>query len=415
MGAPPTFTRPFDATYPLYQLEINYEARPGLGEDAPALWEFEPSLNSGLIGALDGLGGAGGGEPIKLKSGEEHTGAWVASRLVSDVASQDVYARLISSMRRARSDRDPARYHMALALPESRPPFDFTAELRHAVQDELGKWAAHLHTGGGRLKSRMIKTMPTTLAVCWYDLTESEFTAVWAGDSRIYFLGPHAGLQQVTTDDLKSNADALENLTDDSPMSNYVNADTDFVLHERRVALQPFSMLIAATDGCFGYLPTPLHFEHMLLSTMRQATDWQDWLTSLRAAIIRTTSDDSTLSAVAIGWQDFASCRKQFTDRLGWCEQRVKAYDDKHANVKRLEGELKRAREELSTTIRDVWAEYRRSYESLGQVPTRDVPDGRAADAAARSESAADHHQGESHHGEGQRGDGGHADAGETR
>jgi Protein phosphatase 2C len=415
-SAPPTITQPFDAAYPLYQLVINYEHRPGLGEDAPALWEFEPSVNNGMIGAFDGLGGAGG-ETIKLKHGEERTGAWVASRLSAAVA-QDVYDRLILSARRARSERDPARYGVAPALTEIRPPFDLTAELRGAIQGELRTWAAHRQAGGGRLKSRMIKTLPTTLAVCWYDLTEHEYTAIWAGDSRIYYLGPYAGLQQVTTDDLKSKSDALENLTEDSPMSNCVNADTDFVLHERRLELRPSSMLIAATDGCFGYLPTPLHFEHMLLSTMRQATDWQDWLTSLRAAIIRTTSDDSTLSAVAIGWRDFASCRKQFADRLGWCEQRVKAYDDKHADVKRLERDLDRARDELSATTRDVWAEYRKAYEILGQVPARDVPDGRAADAAAQLQSpAADHHQGavDHHHGEGQRADGGHADAGETR
>ncbi len=105
-------------------------------------------------------------------------------------------------------------------MPHLYQPFDFTAELKHAIGEDLNEYATRLHAGGGsRLKSRLIKTLPTTLAICWYDLSRHEFTAVWAGDSRIYYFHHDIGLQQVTTDDLKSNADALENLTQDSPMA----------------------------------------------------------------------------------------------------------------------------------------------------------------------------------------------------
>jgi serine/threonine protein phosphatase PrpC len=369
---------PFAALSPLHRLLVEHEHhQPGLGEDARPIWALRTRAN-GLIGVFDGLGGAGG-EVIRIGE-EERTGAWLASRRVRNVVLT-VYAGLIRHLESQHPLGDSDIYGQMSEPNELQQPFDFTAELRRAIEQELSEYAIQLNAGGGgRLKSKLIKTLPTTLAVCWYDLSRDEFTAVWAGDSRVYYLNPTIGLQQVTTDDLKSGADALENLIEDSPMSNCVSAGTDFVLHERRVGLQPFSILIAASDGCFGYVQTPLHFEYMLLSTMTEAGDWQDWQDRLQAEIMRVTSDDSTLSAVAIGWPDFASCQKHFAGRFAWCAQRIQAYNEGRNKVERLERDLNQARADLAASTRELWAEYRKTYESLAQVRTRDVPDRGGAD-----------------------------------
>jgi serine/threonine protein phosphatase PrpC len=64
---------------------------------------------------------------------------------------------------------------------------------------------------------------------------ESVCNVFWAGDSRCYLLSAPAGLQQLTEDDLKTKGDAPANLVEDSPMSNFINADVDFVLNRRHI------------------------------------------------------------------------------------------------------------------------------------------------------------------------------------
>jgi tetratricopeptide (TPR) repeat protein len=357
---------PIRGLQPLHSLIIDIERRQA-SEDAPPLWRFQAPAD-GLIGVFDGLGGAGG-ETIRLPDGSEQTGAWLASRYVRRVVL-DVYDKLIRREANQQPSGDIDSYNRVPGWRESRKGTDFTAELRHAIQENLSELGARLHASSDRrLKNRLVKTLPTTLAICRYDLSTNEFEAIWAGDSRIFCLRPEIGLQQVTTDDLRLHHDALEMLTQDSPMSNFVSADTNFVLHERRIELHPFSMLIAATDGCYAYVPTPLHFEHMLLSTMQEARDWQDWQDKLHSQIDRTTGDDATLSAVAIGWPDFASCREHYAARAHWCAPRISTRDAA-------------AQEDRAAITRDLWAEYRRTYEMPLSIPTRNVPDHRSPGSA---------------------------------
>jgi serine/threonine protein phosphatase PrpC len=368
---------PFNGLSPVHRIVVSHENHEpqGSGEDAPPIWVFHGPEN-GLIGALDGLGGAGG-ELIKPVDSKERTGAWWASRRTRETVRK-VYQKMIeqTGTRWSVGGSDEVYdYDQVNSTAAIRRPFDFTAKVREAIKADLTEFAAQTHAGGsGLLRSKMIKTLPTTLAVAWYDLGGHEYRAIWAGDSRVYCLHPEWGLQQATTDDLKTNADAMENLTADALMSNCVSASTDFVLHERRLQLPPHCVLLAATDGCFGYVRTPLHFEYLLLSTMRQAHGWQEWEEKLTAEIVQITGDDSTLSAAIIGWPDFVSCQKAYAARLDWCAGRVHAYDDQLEKVDEMERGLAQAREEVATTRRELWEEYRKTYELLAGAPTRDVP-----------------------------------------
>jgi len=372
----------------LHWIVINHEHHEpaGAGEDATPIRTFRPPANHGLIGVFDGLGGAGG-EMIKLPDGTERTGAWVASRRAHNVVLK-IYDELISRLQASRSAPGSGDlYEQQIELPENLSPFDFTVELKDALQEELVRYAAELGAGGSnRLKSKLIKTLPTTMAICTFDLSSREYTAIWAGDSRVYCLNPALGLQQVTTDHLKGNPDALENLTRDAVMSNCLSASADFVLQERQLTLPTECVLIAATDGCFGYVHTPLHFEHMLLSTMGDARTFEEWQERLAAAIIQITSDDSTLAAYAIGWPDFASFKKHFANRLQQCAASIDALEAKRKQVDHLNKDLGQAREELKTLTRDQWEEYRRHYYELPtRANTRDVPKPLGDDTPARS------------------------------
>jgi hypothetical protein len=341
---------PYEGTPPLYGLVVAHDHHgSGLSEDAPPIWTFKRPAD-GLIGVFDGVGGADG-ETIRFSDGSEHTSAWLASRHVRDCVIH-VHQELIQQVMTSR-----AAASQTTAMPGFYDCVDFTAELKRAIERKLGTFAAKVRaSGAGRLRSRLIKMLPTTMAICSYDLSKREFGAVWAGDSRVYSIRPDDGLQQVTTDDL-----------------NCVSAG-DFVLHERRLALRSFTILIAASDGCFGYARTPLHFEYLLLQTMQESADWADWRMRLESRIAQVTDDDSTLAAVAIGWPDFASCRANYSARADWCWQRIRALDDRHDRVQRLERDLLTARGDLTSNTATLWREYRTTYESLALAPTRDVP-----------------------------------------
>ena len=98
----------------------------------------------------------------------------------------------------------------------------------------------------------------------------------WAGDSRAYAFTP-SGAHQLSTDDLRDPGDAMANLHHDSVVSNAMSADTEFQVGYRRVELKAPFLLICATDGCFGYVPTPMHFEHLVLKALAGARSTQAW------------------------------------------------------------------------------------------------------------------------------------------
>jgi serine/threonine protein phosphatase PrpC len=384
---------PFGGLASVYRIVVEHENHEpaGSGEDASPIWMFcEP--DKGLVGALDGLGGAGG-ELIRLPDGDERTSAWAASRRTREVVRR-VYSDMIQRTRSQWSASVSAGVYdydqeNGMPGPGMRGPFDFAVNLQKAIKADLAEFAARTHAGGsGLLRSKMIKTLPTTLALGWYDLKEYEYSAIWAGDSRVYCLQPELGLQQATTDDLKTPADAMENLTADGLMSNCVSASADFFVHERRLPLPPRCVLLAATDGCFGYVRTPLHFEYLLLASMRQARSWEEWQERLTAEIVQITADDATLSAAVIGWPDFAVCRDGYAPRYAWCAERVNAYNSQLAKVDEMEQELVKTREELAATRRHLWDEYRKTYELLGAAPTHEVPSQLSGYLSAKPRSA---------------------------
>ena len=82
-----------------------------------------------------------------------------------------------------------------------------------------------------------------------------------------------ARARQLSTDDLRDPNDALANLRRDSVVSNAMSADTEFHVSYRRVELRAPFLVVCATDGCFGYLRTPMHFEHLVLSSWWRRDD----------------------------------------------------------------------------------------------------------------------------------------------
>ncbi|MFG1944864.1 hypothetical protein [Nonomuraea sp. NPDC048826] len=279
------------------------ERSEGRGEDAPPLFTHLMPDGEGMLGVFDGLGGAGAGASCELPDGTRRSGAWVAARLVR------------AGVEEWFGDRSGAR------TPVRTP-------------DSLREHLTGLLTGvpappRGKIVSRMRRWLPTTMAVSCYRLDgeEAECRTLWAGDSRAYALSPGRGLQALTRDHTEET-DGLRQLTQDPPMTNMISADQEFVIDSHTLRLPLPCVLICATDGFFGYVETPAHFECHLLSTLQAAHDELDWAERLARLVSGYTGDDASLSLAALGYADFARLRTDFAGRALETGTRYRAAGD---------------------------------------------------------------------------------------
>lgn len=260
---------------------VNYELH---SEDAPPL--NNQKKDNGVLGSFDGMGGAGGMQ-YTMPDGTKRSGAYLASRQVREIVSSFV----------------SENYKQILLNPETA-----AEKLTEDIFRQLTRYADENNLRPNiKIRGTMIKLLPTTMAVIVYREEKETVTAVclWCGDSRCYVLSPETGLSQLTTDDLTMQNDAMENLLSDSPMSNNIylpltaSAEPPFKIHVRSCSFQKPCLLFTATDGCFGYLQSPMHFEKIILDAVKDSAhqNVEELGFILQEAIQKITSDDCTLSA----------------------------------------------------------------------------------------------------------------------
>lgn len=329
------------------KISVNIEKIPGRGEDAEPILSISQN-NGGFIGVFDGLGGAGG--VAYDHNGTVYSGAYHASR----IARQVVLERFANFQDQIEAGDEVFAQQLADTL-------------REVLLDELKKKIAQLDKNPTKLKSALIRRLPTTLTLMCFMPTKDflHCLTIWAGDSRGYLLVPTRGLQQITRDDLKSEGDALDNLTEDSPLSNFVNADVDFELHSQFHKVSKPTILFVATDGCFGYLPTPMHFEYFLLRTLSEAKDELDWQQRLTDGFAQFAGDDVSMALVAVGWSSFNELKKCFSvRRKALSEQYLKPLDHIDIAIAEHKSELEKLADSQVDLRKQVWNRYRNDYES---------------------------------------------------
>jgi hypothetical protein len=203
---------------------------------------------------------------------------------------------------------------------------------------------------------------------------------LWAGDSRVYAFTP-GGMHQLSIDDLRDQGDAMANLQHDSVISNAVSADTDFTINHRRVALEAPFFILSATDGCFGYLRSPMHFEEIVLRSLAGAASEQDWSAALQAEIAAVTGDDAAMAVIAVG-ADLPTLQELSAPRLAELAADYTAPMDALLDeVTRAEQALQDAQRRREADTANRWHRYRTGYEQLltagtesESEPVDDVP-----------------------------------------
>jgi hypothetical protein len=329
---------------PTLSFGFNLAKVPGQGEDSDPIVREGREL--GLIGVFDGMGGAGG--TVYETPDGPRTGAYIGSRVARDVVEERMLALL-----------DPEWNLDGPAAAE---------DLQRSTRRALAAALEALDAPRSGLRSRLLRALPTTMAVLALQRRESRKGRwaghlFWSGDSRVYVLEPEGGAHQVTRDDLRDQGDALVNLRQDSVVSNAMSADTDFVVHHHKVELTAPFVAVAATDGCFGYVRTPLHFEHLLLAALGESTDTESWSELLQRRISEFTGDDAAMAVLGVG-ADHEEFQRLFAARARDLEQRcIVPLDELEAEVRRAEKLATAARRIQAETQTALWGQYKPAYE----------------------------------------------------
>ena len=241
--SPPCFFPAID-----FGLEVFKEKIPENGEDS-YLYLF--LKKTGVVGVFDGCGGSGARQYERFK---RKTGAYMASRTVS-AAFRDWFVEFMEG-----NTSDSKNY----------------SELLQRIVEYLSI-CQKIGGSATALKGSLAKIFPTTAAVITFieDSAGINATCLWAGDSRCYLLDTE-GLKQLTEDDL-GGFDAMENLSADGVLTNTISLSKKFEIHQKNLTVSGPAILFTATDGCFGYVSTPMEFEHLLLDTLLKSKSVEEW------------------------------------------------------------------------------------------------------------------------------------------
>jgi serine/threonine protein phosphatase PrpC len=332
------------AAGPRVSFGFNLHKVPGHGEDSDPVVRHGREL--GLVAVFDGMGGAGG--TLYETPDGPRTGAYLASRVARDVVERRMVALL-----------DPEWNLDGAAAAQ-----DLQRSVRSALQERL----TELKAPASGLRSRLLRALPTTMALAGLQRHEpsgDRWTChlLWAGDSRVYVFEPDSGARQLTVDDIRDHGDAMANLRDDSVVSNAMSADTDFVVQHRQVDLTAPFLVVAATDGCFGYLPSPMHFEHLVLAALRDAPDTHGWSSAVQAAVSAVTGDDAAMATLGVG-ADQDGFQTLFARRTAELERRwITPLDDLDTELREQERKLAEVRAARRERQAQLWAAYKPGYE----------------------------------------------------
>lgn len=267
---------------------------PGNGEDAAVAGM---QGGKGIIACLDGCGGAGA-QQYRQFSG------WTGARLASHFLGRaifDWFTRAVDT-------------NLWTAGAGSEEISNELHDLFDSTLDALQRLSQSDHSP--TIRGRMVKQFPTTLSMALIHSQGKKVqdTFLWTGDSRGY-LFTSSGLVQMTSDDVQGALDPYQNLIADGVLSNVIHAGGEYVIHARSVASDQPHLVITATDGCFAYFHSPMELELVLLSTLEQARNPNEWETLLEARFRAVAADDFTMRIAIVGFHTFRQIKTAFAAR----------------------------------------------------------------------------------------------------
>lgn len=245
------------------------------------------------MGVFDGCGGLGCQQiSFQSEAFPNHTSAWIASR---------IGAAAVESFFRENGNQSFSHE---------------TVSKLEQVLNETFQTLKKKYWKDDGVSGSMRRNFPTTASIVVEDFQTNQVFFLWSGDSRGY-LCDKDGLAQMTRDDIRFHAtDAFANLYQDSAMTKQWNADRTISVHCKEIKEISPAIYICATDGCFGFLSSPMEFEYMLLSTLEEADTPKEWEEKLIAQWLVHFGDDCTMTILPVGFTCFSDLKTFYQNRL---------------------------------------------------------------------------------------------------
>ena len=314
-------------------LKVWTEKVKGHGEDAPPFLIMQGDVCA--VGVFDGMGGSGAAL-CESSFGDSYTKAYVASRIVA--SSVEIF------------------------LNNHLPTDDVSVEgmktiVKHRLDDEQKNYPPQTKS---LLRSKLVRDYPTTMAIVTLQKREKkmQIDSYWAGDSRCYFWTKD-GFFQISKDDLEEDNDPMDNLRNDAAISNCICGDRVFEINHKQIDLKKEPVIIiCATDGCFGYFPTPMHFEYILKKSLQESKDQLDWQERIEKRIQNVTGDDASLALIGIGFDTFKQVKSM-------ANKQIKGFDiirQHESTIKKLKSKLEKEKDNYILSIESGWEKYKKQY-----------------------------------------------------
>ena len=260
-----------------------------------------------------------------------------------------------------------------LIFSENTNSIDFVTRLEEHLKLELKEKIKKLEKTPLKFKGNLAnRRLPTTIAGILCDLQQNKLVTFWAGDSRCFLLNSN-GLVQLSKDDVVTNSDALENLINDAPLSNFINADIDFTIHQDVREIEKPCLLITSTDGSFGYLESPAHFEYQILKNLVHAFNIDEWKANLSEELRKVAADDISLSLLSIGYDEnnFDKLKSDLQNRFQELESIFiiplekfnKQITENDQLLNLTKNKLNQLKEEKNILRKSLWEKYKQNYE----------------------------------------------------
>lgn len=301
-------------------------AKPAVaGEGEDSFYCCRNGSKRAIAAVFDGCGGLGSRRYTTFKG---HTGAYISSRIASGAAHDCFHCTW------SRSDVSGK---------------SFFGEYKKFLAEGFSIAADMCAQERSMIRGALVRDFPCTAAMAYAFSDGGSVTVdcMWAGDSRVYLLNRN-GLQQMTIDDLDVS-DAMENLSADSALKNVLSSDGQYTIHRRAIKMNSPALIFAATDGCFGYMKSPMEFEYALVRCIVDSDTPVMLEKKLYDVFERHAQDDFTFGGIVIGFGCFDDMRKNYEKRY---EQLIREYINPI-----------RTAEDTDTVRRVLWEQYRGQYE----------------------------------------------------
>lgn len=305
--------------------EVDFKPRGAAGEDALSYRFDGPALHAQAV--FDGCGGSGA---WKYPEFHKASGAFVSAHSMAAFFQDWVLT--------VREEE--------LAQPEL---------LAERFRQESSAHLKRIKAGCAPIgvSGSMVKQFPCTASIALMEPAKDDFilTALNAGDSRVYFLTPQNGLVQLTDDDSRGNPDPMRSLRESAALSNMLNADKDYKVRWRQVRLKTPCAVLCASDGMFGFLRSPMDFEHILLDALMKASTPEEFENRFRDRIVRVTGDDSTAIMSFYGFADMMDVKFQMKPRYLHVREIIRQMDEADGDAQQINAAIDQAWEAYKPAV----------------------------------------------------------------